>query len=53
MFCLPEARPERCEPNNKEEAHQKDEEDCRDEIDYQGYGGVGENVVTHGQLSCH
>ena len=50
---IPKAGSHRCEPHHKEESHQEDEEDSGDEIDYQGYGGVGEDVVTHGHHSCH
>ena len=45
---LPKARPHGCQSNHKQKPNQENEKESGDDVNYQGDGGVGEDVVAHG-----
>ena len=47
--CVPKARPHGCQSHNEEKSNQKNKKGCGDTVDNQGSGGVGENIVAHGE----
>ena len=48
---LPKARPHGCQSNHKQKPNQENEKESGDDVDYQGDGGVGEDVVAHGSYT--